>query len=88
MPVKKDFRKELQKLISNNEDSVLANYIDDCLKKYDHDEYMKKTENPYGLDLNKGPELKHNIPQPIPANIGNTTTSGWSNPFGGTSWGA
>jgi 6-pyruvoyltetrahydropterin/6-carboxytetrahydropterin synthase len=37
-------------------------------------------------------ELKpvSNIPPsgPIPAAVGNTVTEGWSNPFGGTSWGA
>lgn len=30
--------------------------------------------------------VQHN--EPIPARIGNQVTTGWSNPFGGTSWGA
>jgi hypothetical protein len=33
------------------------------------------------------PEPINQAPQPIPANVGNNVTTGWSNPFGGTSWG-
>lgn len=93
MPSKKDFREELEKLISKHEDSVLAHYIENTLKVYDHSEFIKRSHpelNPFGVDLTKLPETKNETPQPpqaIPANVGNTTTSGWSNPFGGTSWG-
>ena len=93
MATKKDFRKELESLISNYEDSLLASYISNALKEYDHAEYAKQLqpkENPFGVDLNKVPEAKPitpQPPQPIPANVGNTTTQGWSNPFAGTSWG-
>lgn len=87
---KKDFRTELEKLIAKHEDSILAKYIDNCLKEYDHANYMSQPENPFGVDLAKMPEVKPSTPQPpqaIPANIGNNVTTGWSNPFGGTSWG-
>ena len=87
MPAKKDFRKELEKLIAKHEDSELVSHIANSLKEYDHAQYMKQSqppENPYGVDLNKMPQVNN---QPIPVNVGNTTTSGWSNPFGGTSWG-
>jgi len=90
MSTKKDFRKELEKLITNHKDSVLAKHIDHCLKEYDHAEQTKSAENPFGVDLSKVPEVKPNTPQPpqaIPANVGNVTTQGWSNPFAGTSWG-
>jgi hypothetical protein len=90
MSTKKDFRKELEKLISKFEDSLLAKRINDVLKEYDQPEETKNVENPFGVDLTKVPEVKPNTPQPpqaIPANIGNVTTQGWSNPFAGTSWG-
>lgn len=87
---KKDFKAELEKLIAKNEDSILAKYIDNCLKEYDHANYMSQAENPFGVDLTKMPEIAPTTPQPpqaIPANVGNNVTSGWSNPFAGTSWG-
>jgi hypothetical protein len=92
----KNFKEELLALISECEDSILAKYIDECLKKYEHENYTsqlsKPSTNHFGVDLNKVPEVKTETPQtpqPIPANVGNNkVTTGWSNPFGGTSWGA
>lgn len=88
----KSFKEELENLLSRYNDSILANYIGNCLKEYDHSNYMSQAqgENPFGVDLNKMPETKQNTPQPpqaIPANVGNNVSTGWSNPFGGTSWG-
>lgn len=88
--VKKDFKTELEKLISKHEDSILAKYINDRLNEYDHANHIGQAENPFGVDLTKMPEVKPSTPQPpqaIPANVGNNVTTGWSNPFGGTSWG-
>lgn len=88
-----NFKEELLSLISKYDDSILAKYINDCLKAYEHSNPMSQAqpkENPFGVDLNKIPEVKNDTPQPqqpIPANFGNKTTTGWSNPFGGTSWG-
>lgn len=81
------FKKDLEKLLKKNEDSVLANYIDNCLKDYElkNSKQEEVLENPFGVNLQ--PPVVNAPPQPIPANIGNKTTSGWSNPFGGTSWG-
>lgn len=45
-------------------------------------------ENPYGVDFKPPTEIKLEVNKPIPAKVGNTTTTGWSNPFCGTSWGA
>lgn len=87
---KKDFKAELENLISKHEDSILAKYIHNCLKEYDHVNYMSQAENPFGVDLSKLPEVTQNTPQPpqaIPANVGNNVSTGWSNPFAGTSWG-
>ncbi len=93
----KDFRKELEKLVSKHEDSILAKYINECLKAYDLNNFINKPptgEELFGVDLQKLPEKEKNLPaqtinknQPIPAPIGNNTSSGWRNPFGGTSWG-
>lgn len=83
------FKDELQALIKKYDDSLLAKYIEHCLNKYNKDNYLSNSnqENPFGVDVNKMPELKTSTPQPIPAPIGNKTSSGWNNPFGGTSWG-
>jgi len=75
------FKNELQILLNNNEKSSLATYIKKCLSDYDSNANNK--ENPFGVELQQ-PNLN---PKPIAANVGNTTTTGWSNPFGGTSWG-
>lgn len=82
------FKKDLEKLLNKNEDSVLANYIDNCLKEYEAKNFKQEEllENPFGVGL-QPPVVNPSLNQPIPANIGNKTTSGWSNPFGGTSWG-
>ena len=81
------FKKDLEKLLKKNEDSVLANYIDNCLKEYEAKNSKQEVlENPFGVNL-QPPVANPPSNQPIPANIGNKTTSGWSNPFGGTSWG-
>lgn len=88
--IKKDFKVELKKLIAKHEDSILAKYINDCLNDYDNNNHTIQSENPFGVDLSKMPEVLPNTSQPpqaIPANVGNTVTTGWSNPFAGTSWG-
>lgn len=86
----KNFREELNNLLSKYEDSILASYIGNCLKEYEQNN-QNQGENPFGVDLTKMPEIIPNNPpqppQPIPANVGNKVTTGWSNPFGGTSWG-
>ena len=85
--MKNDFRAELEKLIAKHEDSILAKYVNDCLIQYDRSYNEAQLENPFGVDLNKMPEPINQAPQPIAANVGNKVTTGWSNPFGGTSWG-
>jgi hypothetical protein len=75
------FKKELEKLLNKNEESLLASYIKKCLN--DYDSQINNKENPFGVEL----QQPNPNPQPIAANVGNTTTTGWSNPFGGTSWG-
>ena len=85
--MKKDFKVELEKLIAKHEDSILAKHINECLIQYDQSYNESQLENPFGVDLSKMPEPINQAPQPIPANIGNNVTTGWSNPFGGTSWG-
>lgn len=79
--MKMEFRKKLENLLSKNSNDPLASYILECLAT--HDRCHIKQENPFGVELNKMPEPSG----PIPANVGNKTTTGWSNPFGGTSWG-
>ncbi len=82
--MKTEFRKKLETLLEKNSENPLSSYIKDCINTYDiKNSQEKETVNPFGVDLNKMP----NASEPIPANIGNTTTTGWSNPFGGTSWG-
>lgn len=87
----KSFRENLENLLSQYNDSILASYIKNCLKDYDQNN-ITQTENPFGVDLTKMPEVLPNNPpqppQPIPANVGNNVSRGWSNPFAGTSWGA
>jgi hypothetical protein len=74
------FKNELQILLNNNENSLLASYIKKCLN--DYDSQINNKENPFGV------ELQQPNNQQIAANVGNSkTTTGWSNPFGGTSWG-
>jgi hypothetical protein len=86
----KSFREELETLLSQYNDSILASYIGNCLREYDQNN-VQQSENPFGVDLTKMPEVLPNNPpqppQPIPANVGNNVSTGWSNPFGGTSWG-
>ena len=81
--MKMDFRKKLENLLQKNEDSPLALYVKQCLETYDRSNSSQ--ENPYGVTLQKTPEPEQS--GPIAAKMGNNTTSGWSNPFGGTSWG-
>jgi len=81
------FKKDLEKLLKKNEDSLLAVYIAKCLKDYE----VQSTEqvNPFGVDLQPPHAVVQSSQQPIGAPIGNNpTTTGWSNPFAGTSWGA
>jgi hypothetical protein len=91
MPTKKDFRKDLEKILVKYNNSKLAKHIQKCLIEYDNQSKNKSkdVENPYGVELNKIPEKNEEVlpNQPIPAPIGNNTTLGWNNPFGGTSWG-
>lgn len=86
---------------SNTADYILSEYIIDCLQAYDkavlqRDKHSIPTENtlqenPYGVQLKSvvppTEGLKTEPNGPIPAKVGNTTTSGWTNPFAGTSWG-
>jgi hypothetical protein len=81
MPSKKDFKTELNKLISKFNDSVLALHIKKCLDDYEHAEQKIQAQE----NIPKPTPVQHQ--GPIPANIGNKVTTGWSNPFGGTSWG-
>jgi hypothetical protein len=88
---------------SNSPDHVLAEYLFNALESFhdavlERDKYTKNPsevsleENLYGVQLKsvnpptEGPKTESNMP--IPAKVGNTTTTGWSNPFAGTSWGA
>ena len=87
----------------NTPDYILCDYIVNCIENYYNtiqkkDEYSKiketqlqdkENDNLFGVPLQKITDNNSNQqPVPIPANVGNkTTTSGWSNPFGGTSWG-
>jgi hypothetical protein len=80
--MKIEFRQKLENLLNKNSDSQLASYINTCLIEYD--KKNQTPQNPFGIDLNKTPNPAN---QPIPANIGNNISTGWSNPFGGTSWG-
>lgn len=80
--MKMEFRQKLETLLNKNKDSDLASYISNCLIEYDKKNQTK--ENPFGVDLNQMPQPNNG---PIPANIGNNITTGWGNPFGGTSWG-
>jgi hypothetical protein len=73
------FKKDLEKLLNKNEKISLALYIKKCLS--DYDSQINNKENPFGVELQQ-PNLQSNA-----ANVGNApTTTGWSNPFGGTSW--
>lgn len=88
--VLKSFREELENLLFQYNDSILASYIGNCLREYDQNN-IQQVENPFSVDLTKMPDVLPNNPQqppqPIPANVGNNVSTGWSNPFGGTSWG-
>jgi hypothetical protein len=88
---------------SNTPDHVLAEYLFNALESFhnaalERDKYTKNPsevsleENLYGVQLKPVTQptegLKAEPNMPIPAKVGNTTTStGWSNPFAGTSWG-
>lgn len=83
---------------SNTADYILSEYIIDCLQAYDkavlqRDKHAKTPsdisleENLYGVHLKPPTEVGLEPNKPIPAKVGNTTTSGWANPFAGTSWG-
>jgi len=41
----------------------------------------------FKLDVPEATKPTNNDPQPTPAAVGNKVTTGWSNPFGGTTWG-
>ena len=86
---------------SNTQDYILAEYIIDCIRAYDkaavkRDETKSsessapqtpQIEDPFGVGML--PPVSNSIQnKPIPAEVGNKVTTGWSNPFGGTSWGA
>jgi hypothetical protein len=85
---------------SNTPDFILANYLIDCIRAYDRavsacTDYVENTpkvaaeqkQNPFGVEM-QPPNVNPVTPsEPIPAPVGNKVTSGWSNPFGGTSWG-
>lgn len=80
------FKKDLEKLLKKNEDSLLANYIAKCLK--DYETQSSEQVNPFGVDLQAPNVAAQQSQKPNGAPVGNNpTTSGWSNPFGGTSWG-
>lgn len=89
---------------SNSPDHILVEYLIGSLESFhnsvlERDKYIQTPsevslkENLYGTDLKTvSPVTENIVPEinkPIPANVGKTaTTSGWSNPFAGTSWGA
>jgi hypothetical protein len=88
---------------SNTPDHVLAEYLFNALESFhnsvlERDKYTKDPsnvsleDNLYNVQLkSENPpteNLKTESNMPIPAKVGNTTTTGWSNPFAGTSWGA
>ena len=81
------FKKDLEKLLKKNEDSLLAAYIAKCLKDFENQ--STEQANPFGIEI-QPPEVAVQQPQKSnAAPVGNNpTTSGWSNPFAGTSWGA
>lgn len=87
---------------SNSPDHILVEYLTGALESFhnsvsERDKYVKNPsevsleENLYGVQLKttvpptEGLKAEPNMP--IPAKVGNTTTSGWANPFAGTSWG-
>lgn len=87
---------------SNTPDYVLVEYLFNALESFhnavlERDKYTKNPsevsleENLYGVQLKPVTSptegLKSEPNMPIPAKVGSATTSGWSNPFGGTSWG-
>lgn len=85
----------------NTPDYILCDYIIGCIENFyttvdKRDSYSKMKEthfennensNLFGVPLQKISENNIQSPSPIPAPIGNNTSSGWRNPFGGTSWG-
>jgi len=86
----------------NTPDYILCDYIVNCIETFyttidKRDSYSKMKEshfvenvenkNLFGVPLQKIAENQPQKPTPIPAEVGQKTTSGWSNPFGGTSWG-
>jgi len=54
------------------------------------DKNSQKTEEPKleSVTSEQTPQLKTATNQPLPAAVGNNITTGWSNPFAGTSWGS
>jgi hypothetical protein len=84
---------------NNTADYILAEYLNNCLDAYnkavaEREKYTKNPseisleENLYGVQLKPPIEPKPEPNKPIPAPVGNNITTGWSNPFAGTSWGA
>lgn len=88
---------------SNSPDHILVEYLIGSLESFhnsvlERDKYIQTPsevslkENLYGVNLQPVNPIPENIipepNRPIPAKVGQTTTSGWSNPFAGTSWGA
>jgi hypothetical protein len=85
----------------NTPDYILCDYILNCIENYYNttrkkDEYSKikdtqlqnkENNNLFGVPLQKIEENQPQKPSPIPAEMGQKITTGWSNPFGGTSWG-
>ena len=87
---------------SNSPDHILVEYLIGSLESFhnsvlERDKYIQTPsevslkENLYGVQLKSAvlptEGLKAEPNMPIPAKVGQTTTSGWSNPFAGTSWG-
>ena len=81
------FKKDLEKLLKKSEDSHLAGYIAKCFKDYE----AQSTEqvNPFGVEIQPPEVAVQQAPKSNAAPVGNNpVTTGWSNPFAGTSWGA
>ena len=80
------FKKDLEKLLKKNEDSLLAGYIAKCLK--DYNVQTEEQVNPFGVEIQPPEVAVQQAPKSNAAPVGNNpTTTGWSNPFAGTSWG-
>ena len=70
------FKKDLEKLLKKNEDSVLASYIGKCLKDYD----IQTVEQAVPVDVNlQAPNVNVQLQKSNAAPVGNNpTTNGLS----------